>query len=689
IAIMGYYAMAYCHSEWRDEVKRLRRVFAFLCIILCLFSATVSVDAVTTKLRVAFNIINPPYQFVTEDGKCAGMNIDILNAIAKENNLVLEYIPMEKTMDCTQALDKGEVDLILGMVIDQGSKYANQYTHELTSSPLCMIATNSFLNNASADLNLKSGIAVFEYGTANYSIISKLETPVCLAVGSQAEVMEANRSNRADIMLGVKSSILYQLYKSGMENNYTIVHNYISSVRYAIVVQEGDYELKRKLNSGIASLRVESDYENIYKQWIIDESSDNMADLIKRIVGVSIIIGSCILVYIIISLRVKFVLNLRVQEQTREIQYANEELERRIVQVQDGSRLRNSIIEGSPNGMVLFDSDYTIRLINNRACALAGLSDPPIGENIQQLSFFSDILAKEKDVLFTKAQELHHHTISLHTPEGDDRTYHCNIHYTSGYGDDCGALLTVEDVTKEEKEKHEAFDKEKNKALNRLIAGIAHEIRNPLMSIRTFATLMQTKGGDRQFQEQFQEFVPSEVDRINKLVESLINYAKPTKGIIEKVDVKTAINECLYLTNTIVKQGRIRVNIDTAEGLCIEADKNQIKQIFINNIMNSIESMEKKLKLMSPDADEYLSLSISAKEKDGKIIICIRDEGMGMSAKEISRCTEPFFTTKSTGTGLGMSLSKHFIEENKGDLLIESREQEYTLITIIFRRCSP
>ncbi|MEG1777835.1 MAG: ATP-binding protein, partial [Angelakisella sp.] len=188
---------------------------------------------------------------------------------------------------------------------------------------------------------------------------------------------------------------------------------------------------------------------------------------------------------------------------------------------------------------------------------------------------------------------------------------------------------------------------------------------------------------------QFQEFVPSEVDRINKLVESLINYAKPTKGIIEKVDVKTAINECLYLTNTIVKQGRIRVNIDTAEGLCIEADKNQIKQIFINNIMNSIESMEKKLKLMSPDADEYLSLNISANEKDGKIIICIRDEGMGMSAKEISRCTEPFFTTKSTGTGLGMSLSKHFIEENKGDLLSESREQEYTLITIIFRRCSP
>ncbi|MEM1485041.1 transporter substrate-binding domain-containing protein [Oscillospiraceae bacterium PP1C4] len=667
--------------------KKLFRICFCLLSIVFLTSAS-PVHAVTTKLKVALNCNMPPYQFVDKDGHCAGMHIDILDAIAEDKGLVIEYIPMEKTSNCTAALDKGEVDLVLGIVIDPNSKYTGQFTQEISSSTLCMIAPNSFIEKNDIQRNLKNGIAVFEYGTASYSLISKLGASMCLAVGNQKEVFDTHTLKKADVMVGVKSSMLYQLYQRGMEDDYSIIHNYMATVRYAMVVQNGDDELMRYLNSGISTLRANSGYGNIYSRWTIDEGSNNMKALIVKIAYISATIGAAAAAYIIFSIRIRSILKKRVVEQTQEIQSANAELERRIVQIQDESALRNSIIEYSPNGMVLFDRNYNIKLMNNSACNLAGISRMPIGESVLSLGFFKDILKSRMEELFVERQDLNNQIVTLPSAQGETRTYRCNIHQTMEYGESSGALLTVMDVTKEEKEKQESFEKEKSKALNRMIAGIAHEIKNPLMSIRTFATLMKTKRDDRQFQELFEEFVPKEVDRMNKLIESLINYAKPMKGTVERIDVKAAIGDCMYLTRTVVKQGRIRVEVSAEDGLMIEADKNQIKQVLINIIINGIESMEKKLKELDPEKGPPLILNVWARAEDENIIITIRDEGNGMSEKELRRCADPFFTTKATGTGLGLALSKHFIQENNGDLLIESVEREYTSITIVFRRCN-
>ena len=115
--------------------------------------------------------------------------------------------------------------------------------------------------------------------------------------------------------------------------------------------------------------------------------------------------------------------------------------------------------------------------------------------------------------------------------------------------------MTVEDITAEERKKQELFEQEKKQSLNRLVAGIAHEIKNPLMAIRTAATLMRDQGSDQEVQEAFSKYVPDEVDRINQLVNGLIHYARPVEGDLERIELSKVVQECLYLTKVVTKAG--------------------------------------------------------------------------------------------------------------------------------------
>ncbi len=217
-----------------------------------------------------------------------------------------------------------------------------------------------------------------------------------------------------------------------------------------------------------------------------------------------------------------------------------------------------------------------------------------------------------------------------------------------------------------------------------MVAGIAHEIRNPLMSIKMFSSLIKTKNDDKEFLSSFDELVPKEIERINSLVEGLIDYAKPIKGEKERVLVGELVNECLYIFETSKNRKRIKMCVDTEPNLYIEVNKNQIKQVLINIILNSLESMDEKL--MRHDSVRQLTMKISAMNYMDRIYIRVIDTGIGMSEDDIARCTEPFFTTKSTGTGLGLSITKQYVEENEGEILMASKLGLYTKTTLIFGR---
>ena len=666
--------------------NKFRCLFLVSIFLTLMFFYCRPAKAVTTNLRVALNCNLPAFQFINDKGKPDGMHVEILNTIADRKGFNIQYIPMETKQECLDALDSGEVDMILGAMMDKDSPYYYQFTDEISSSSLCLIAPNKIAQRISSGDNRYDYSISYEYGTVNYTYMSFIKAVKYIAVGNQTEVLEAQVSGETDAMIGIKNSLLYQLRQAGLMKDYTIVYNYMDTVKYAIIVRKGDTDLKRTLNSEIVSIHASSLYQDIYNKWIVNEQYLDISKLIKKVVFISIILVIGAMVYIIFSWEINRLLKKQVAEKTQKLQEANAQLQMKIQQIQNESTLRNLIIENSHTGMILVDENHTITLVNSSACFLCGLATIPAGEKVENVRLFHEILKDKIDMVFSDNCSMGNEIVTLTGDDGEKRKYRLNISQTVRDGDINDVLVMIEDVTEEERRKRELFEKEKTKSLNRIIAGIAHEIKNPLMSIRTFAALIGTKAGDREFQESFCKFVPGEVDRINRLIESLINYAKPVIREMECVDVKAIISECMYLTRPVIKKGSIVIHEDIEDNLHIKANKDQIKQVLINIIMNAIESMEKKIKSMSGEDHRKLSMNISARDVEGQVVISITDEGVGMNAKELRSCTDPFFTTKVSGTGLGLALSKVFVKENKGELSIESEETKYTRIVMKLRR---
>ena len=414
--------------------------------------------------------------------------------------------------------------------------------------------------------------------------------------------------------LAVYDCFSYLLYQAGLKDDFTVLRSYISPVSYAILLRPNNMELFDVIDAGLTEIRASGSYESIYDRWTVKD--DNIVNLqsIRRIWNVFIGVIFAALIVIISSFIINRMLKVKVAEKTKELYEANIELDKRMIQLENESRIRYGLIEFAPSGMVLFDTDYKIVLMNHAALRLSGLEACDVGSDVRSLDIFGDIIKHIKHDLFSQKSndERFGRPTTLELGNfNDKRNYRYNIYRLYNENGISSVLLNVEDVTIEEREKQELFEREKNKLLNRLIASIAHEIKNPLMAIRTATSLLKTQGNDPEVQEAFVKFVPNEVDRINQLIEKFINYARPVKGEREILCLANVINECLYLVNIAAKKDRIRLEIDLDDTVTVCANRDRIKQSIMNIIMNGIESMEKKLRIEPKD---LLTMSIKVKK---------------------------------------------------------------------------
>ena len=200
----------------------IKTVLCFFILSTLLFPQKPA-QAIKPKLRVAFEKNLPPYQFVNDDGHSDGMHIELLNYIAKRNNFEIEYLPTNTRTEALDKLNQGKADIVLGEIMDKTSKYFNQFTNEISSSSICLIAPNSIASYlSSGQKTIKYSIS-YEYGTTDYSFVSFLNASHYKAVGNQQEVFNTHINGITDAMVGVKGSLLYQLKQAGLEDYYSII----------------------------------------------------------------------------------------------------------------------------------------------------------------------------------------------------------------------------------------------------------------------------------------------------------------------------------------------------------------------------------------------------------------------------------------------------------------------------------
>jgi polar amino acid transport system substrate-binding protein len=247
-----------------------------------------------------------------------------------------------------------------------------------------------------------------------------------------------------------------------------------------------------------------------------------------------------------------------------------------------------------------------------------------------------------------------------------------------------GAILAIENITNERRLKDQIFEREKNLVLNRMIASIAHEIRNPLMSIKTYVELMPSKLGNPEFQQQLVHYVPKEVDRMNALVSDLIDYAKSPTTVRQTIDISEAIESCVALVLPMLKKLDIAISLNLEEGVKVRSDRSRLKQVIMNLLINGIEALEEKRSGQS--GNDRRGMSIASRSDGEYCYVEIVDEGIGMTPEEMRHAMEPFYTTKPAGTGLGLAISKQYMDESGGSLWIDSEKGVSTRVTMQFKR---
>ncbi|KYD11080.1 ATP-binding protein [Heyndrickxia sporothermodurans] len=232
-------------------------------------------------------------------------------------------------------------------------------------------------------------------------------------------------------------------------------------------------------------------------------------------------------------------------------------------------------------------------------------------------------------------------------------------------------ILTIgKDVTDQKKQTDSLLQKSEKLALvGQMAAGIAHEIRNPLTSIKGFIQLFRSNTK----QKEYYDLVLNELERINIILGEFLVLAKPSVVVFKEIDVKKLIKDVVTLINSQLMLNNVQIKVEMDEHIpSISCEETQMKQVFINILKNSIEAM--------PNGG-IIEIKVQEKKK-GKLSICIIDQGTGIPSDRISTLGEPFYTTKEKGTGLGLMTCIRIIESHNGTFHISSELNKGTTVEI-------
>ncbi|MDQ0414614.1 ATP-binding protein [Mesobacillus stamsii] len=210
--------------------------------------------------------------------------------------------------------------------------------------------------------------------------------------------------------------------------------------------------------------------------------------------------------------------------------------------------------------------------------------------------------------------------------------------------------------------------KEKLAVIGQMATAIAHEIKNPLSSLKGFTQLQQEKDKD---DEQYYPIMLNEIDRINAIVNDLLILGKPNTAVKVAKKLLDIIDYVISVVDPHAQRKDIHIQNETDSSIMLLCDENQMKQVFINLIKNAIEAM--------PNGG---NLTIDSRIKDDQAVILIKDEGCGIPPEKLVKLGEPFYTTKQNGNGLGLMVTKKIIEEHEGTFAIESQLKKGTHVTI-------
>ena len=651
---------------------RRRTLLLFLCVFIVLFAFLPFIGTVEAAgykdIRVGVSGHMQPLLFIDSDGVPQGVYVDIMNELARIGDLNVEYVIYDRQIQAVEALDKGEVDAVLGSIESDAANYpALRLSSEIYLASVCLVTEKDKSEFILEHPSMYGFRTAYEMGTASYSQVSQIRANPIIIMSTQESLFNALEKGDVDMIIAVRDCVQYYLDSEQLSDQYVIALNYMSSASYSILLRRNDHLRVNSINGCINQLRSSSDYDRILDKWIVDtdlvhaqKRIQNLTNILRLVFGAAVILTVSVLTF-------NRQLRRMVDEKTKELKEKVDDLE-------NAYTLRNKLVEHAYAANLVVKLDGTVLLMNDVARRMEGIPiEQPDLPNIETMRIIGQ--AWERSPAEMDQPEL----LVLRDEDGTRHTYRYQCHRTSVQDE---RVFIVEDVTSEEQEKQEIFEESKNKALNRIIAGVAHEIKNPLTTIRTYASLAKEQGSDPEFLESFNEYVPREVDRISKMIETLMNYSRPPKGQQERFCMADVVDDCLGLAYISAKK-KVAVQTQLDRDLYVRTAKEPVRQALVNLLMNSVESVETKIAGGADPQEQYVKVSVY--RQGPEVVTEVYDTGLGMTEDQVQQCMDPFYTTKKTGTGMGLPMSKMYIRENGGRLEVESRRGGFTKMRMVFR----
>ena len=208
-------------------------------------------------------------------------------------------------------------------------------------------------------------------------------------------------------------------------------------------------------------------------------------------------------------------------------------------------------------------------------------------------------------------------------------------------------------------------------AIGVIAAGMAHEIKNPLASIKGLTQVLPENLDDKEFIVKYIEIVPRQLDRINRIVEDLLAFSQPKELVVRPVDPEKVLTDVLRLVEGQCRKAGITVVTDCRPVPALQADPERLDQVFMNIILNAIQAM--------PNGG---TVNVKCQMTNDKCLIEISDSGQGIPAEKLPNIFDPFYTTKERGSGLGLAVTYRIVKEHGGEITAESQAGKGTTFKI-------
>lgn len=329
------------------------------------------------------------------------------------------------------------------------------------------------------------------------------------------------------------------------------------------------------------------------------------------------------------------------------------------------------LVSSLPIGLIATGDDGSIRIFNTSAEKMLGVAAGNaigrIPETVLPVELSTELHPKnadnqgviQKEIVLSDGSRRKRSLMTISLPVVDSEKRFA------------GNTLLIQDISDVKELQVELRRNERLAALGKMAAGVAHELRNPLSSIKGLTLLLKRKIHDDEEGTNTADILVQEVERLNRSIGELLDYARPEKLELEKVDIFDIIEKAVSLIAVDMETAEVSLEMDCAEGNYVRGDKDKLNQVFLNLLLNSLQAVEQKG-----------TISIQTSRQDDQVVCTIEDDGCGLEEENIAKVFDPYFTTKKDGTGLGLAMSAKIIEEHSGSIEIRSRVGSGTMVSV-------